>query len=83
MIPKGKDKLNAYTVEFLTGNFFLVFLFTIDGQQSSLVWCHNDTLACSTLRLHNYFRCLELWILFAWLYQQLLDYLFWTFWEPL
>ena len=25
-----------------------MFLYIIDGQQSSVVCCHNDTLACST-----------------------------------
>jgi hypothetical protein len=28
-------------------------------QQCSVVSCHNDTLACSTLRLHNYSKCLR------------------------
>ena len=31
----------------LTANFFLVFLCTIDCQQSNLVCSHNDTLSCS------------------------------------
>jgi len=42
----------------LTCNFFLMFLYTTDGQQSNLVCSHNDTLACSTSRLPNYFKCL-------------------------
>ena len=41
----------------LMGNFFLIFLNTIDGQQSNLVSCHNDNLAYSTIRPPNYFKC--------------------------
>jgi len=35
-----------------------LFLYTTNGQQSNLICCHNDTLKCSTSRLHNYFKCL-------------------------
>ena len=52
---------------FLMCNFFLVFLYTIDGLQSNLVYCHNDTSVCSTSRLRNYFKCLwncECYVLF-------------------
>jgi len=38
---------------------FPVFLSTLGGQQSNLVSCHNDTLACSTSRFPNYFCCLQ------------------------
>jgi len=42
----------------LTHNFFLMFLYITDGQQSNLVCCHNDALAFSSSRLPNYFKCL-------------------------
>jgi len=32
-----------------------VFVSTLGGQQSNLVSCRNDTLACSTPRFPNYF----------------------------
>jgi len=32
-----------------------VFLSTLGGQQSKLVSCHNDTLACSTSSIPDYF----------------------------
>ena len=37
---------------FLTSNFFLC----LDGQQSIVVCCHNDTLACSTSMLPDCFK---------------------------
>ena len=35
-----------------------MFLYTIVCQQSNLVCCHNDTLACNNSKLHNYFKCI-------------------------
>jgi len=32
-----------------------VFLATLGGQQSNVVCCYYDTLACSTSRFPNYF----------------------------
>ena len=33
---------------------FLVFLYTIDGQHSNVLCCHNDTVACSTSGFVNF-----------------------------
>jgi len=53
-------KTAPFLIKFHAGSFFLMFLYTIDGKQSNLVCCHNDTLDCSTSRLPDYFKCLEL-----------------------
>jgi len=36
-----------------------VFPYIIVGQASSVVWCRNGTLTCSTSRLPTYFNCLR------------------------